>query len=295
MAELDILMILGKKAARRDADRFARLGEQAHQSGDIARSLFYYRKALALHEQLGPASVEVAWCLDRVGAAEFRLGDYAGSVGTLTRAVALRRALDMPPHLIEALISLGLSRLQLGDLDAAEGDLEEAWTVAEHVMPRSAAVGIILGHLGNVAMRREQFERASRYCTESLDIAFSIDPRSRDTALAFGKLGVVARQMGDHVEAIRLQRESLRLLRRLRWPKDIADALTNLGRALCENGQVDEAYAALEEADMIFNQVAPNVVTHGLCLHLLAQIHSRRGDEKRGRELRARGARILGS
>lgn len=281
-------------ATRREADRLAQLGEAAFQAGNPAATLTHYRAALALHERLVPDGVEVAWCLDRIAAAQFRLGDHPAAVNTLVRAVALRRRLDMPRHLIEALISLGLARAGAGDSDAAEADLEEAWVLTERVMPGSVAEGIVLGHLGSLMLARPDFERARRYLDRSHRVLAAIDPASRDTAIAIGRLGVLARNLGDHAEAIRLQGQALAIARAQRWPKDVADILTNLGRALYDDGQHDRAFAALSEAHGIYQRTAPGASNHGLCLYVLGMLLTSRGERTRGADLLRGAARILG-
>ncbi|MCA2211645.1 tetratricopeptide repeat protein [Jidongwangia harbinensis] len=266
---------------RVEADRAAERGEACFRAGDIYGTLTHYQQALALHEKVNPAGVEVAWCLDRVGAAQFRLGRIDDATRTLQRAVALRRALHMPVHLAEALTSLALCRLGTEQFAAAHAALHEALDTVRRHRPNSLIEGQILTHLAMISADHGDPTAAMAQLRAGLDIMAAIDPMSRDTAITLGKMGTVARQTGDLDEAVEMHEAAVAISRRGPWPKDLADTLANLAVALLDAGRVDEALQCLFEAQDIYERVAPESRTYGGCLRTLGIAYELVGDSAR--------------
>jgi tetratricopeptide (TPR) repeat protein len=177
------------------------------------------------------------------------LGDIAGYLGDLPRAVALheealviRRQSGTAVGIARALSSVGSTRLRQGDLRAANEALEECLELARRT-DHEEFVATSLNGLGEIARRRGDVPGAARLLREALELAYRTDQRLtiQDTLAA---LAVLSSTTNDHVQALRLMGGTEALRRETESAPGHADELD----MLVEEARRHVGQAALDQA-----------------------------------------------
>jgi predicted ATPase/DNA-binding XRE family transcriptional regulator len=240
----------------------------------------------AVLAQAGPTREGFAYAraLNAAGAIAWNMGEFAESDRLLVESVRLLRSLDDPRSLGQALMNLGLTKLYLGNVEAAQSALVEAvgwmeqandpWGLglcffgvgeslaesdpdaARDAYERSLALfrsigepwgtGLALNGLGGAAMRRRDYAQARPLMEESLALR-RISGNGHALAISLISLGELARREGDLARARPLLDEGLARFRDLGDAEHVAWALGNLGLVAAGLGDRETASAALAE------------------------------------------------
>ena len=155
-------------------------------------------------------------------------GDLRASAGHPAEASAdYRRALELRPDLVEALLGLSRACLDAGDLPEAEHAARRAIALHRRDWRGFSMLGFVYFEQGQYARAVEPWRRAVRL--------------SPDNARALRNLGSAYFQLDRHVEAVDFYRRSLELQRN-------STAYSNLGTALFWLRRFEEAVEALKLA-----------------------------------------------
>jgi tetratricopeptide (TPR) repeat protein len=241
-------------------------------------------------------AAKVAEVEDMLAAArqQLLLADYADSRDAARKATAAARATGHGPIIARALVLLGRTERQMGDRDAAEAALlEGAWTADEAADDRVRAeawkdlVWVELDN-GRADEAMEMAEAAGRALARA-----GGDPLIE--ADIHQNRGVIARRRGDSATSVAEHGRALELRREHVAADDprIADSLINLGSALADANEYDDADAALAEAEQIirrrFGESHPRFAS---VLHTRGIVKHRRGDHGSAAELLGRATEI---
>ena len=214
------------------------------------RLRLYYKRALAIEEQLAPDGLEPANTLNN-------LGEVARSRGDLATAEAyLRRALEINERLVPDSLSVAGSLNNIGTLAADRGDLataeshyRRALTIQDRLSPEGLEVARSLHNLANLARRRGDVATAREYHERALRIRERVAPESVETASSLGNLGNIARDTNDLTSAEAYHARALTIQEKVAPDSlDVARSLRRLGVGARERGDLVTAEASLKRA-----------------------------------------------
>jgi tetratricopeptide (TPR) repeat protein len=139
-------------------------------------------------------------------------------------------------------------------------------------------VGRLLTNLGGLNLLLGKPEQAIDYLKASFSAALDVDSKE-DAAQAAGSLAAVHLELKEYPEAEKHARHALSLLDgRVDYLHEIAPSQLVLGRALLEQGNLDEAEKQFRAADASAEQMSS--VSHRAAAWIaLGDLTARRGDE----------------
>ncbi len=133
-----------------------------------------------------------------------------------------------------------------GDLKQAELLIEEGLRyyqeTDDHIGMMSA-----LGHLGDLAFRRDLYEIAEGYYCQSLELGRPLVGKEHMIASGLNNLAITVKAQGRYDEAQLLLEESLNYRRELGDHYGMANSLINFSNLLCHQGAFERAAAVAEE------------------------------------------------
>jgi tetratricopeptide (TPR) repeat protein len=200
---------------------------------------------------------------------------------------------------------------RLGDRDALAHGYFQASIIAERngqwVLARSHAerakalyeeqddrlyVGRLLNNLGGLTFLLGDAEKAVELLREAFTVALEVDSRP-DAAQAVSSLAQVHLRTGDAEIAEEQARQALTLLDgRVDFLDEQGNAQLVLGRALLEQGRLDEAEEALAASEDTFEQLA--LTSHrAAAWSAQAELSIHRGDKDKALALYRRAAETL--
>ncbi len=144
---------------------------------------------------------------------------------------------------------IGRSYLADADREAALDCVEAAIAIAELARDR-ASIGHAINVHAIIHHQHGDFDVAESGYTEARGHAVEAG-ETRLAAMAALNLGVIAMFRGDHEQTLRYYRTSLAEFRTLGAPKEILQALNNMGMLCTDLERWDDASAAFEEAVQI--------------------------------------------
>ncbi|MGK4584904.1 CHAT domain-containing protein [Kitasatospora sp. HPMI-4] len=175
----------------------------------------------------------VSLLLAGLASVQRELGDNAGALEALTRALAPARATAAQPSaedieaLAHVLLDRGLALKDLGRIGEADRDLTEARQLAERIGHHS-----LLGHartgLGLLAVLLNDLPAAERHYLAA-HRAYQAVPDGENISVVLHNLGVLYERQRHYRDAARHFEQALALDRRLDSPVGIADNLSALG------------------------------------------------------------------
>ncbi len=181
------------------------------------------------------------------------LGAHDNARHQLAEALEIRRQLygDDHPDVAVSLSALAGALRGVGELDEAE-ELARRAVVIARTLPAGAGPGLAqpLNQLISVLMFKDEFGGAGDLVREALTLSAELPPDSVHRIVATEHLATFHSNQGEHSEAVRLNREALRLGRE-RWGEDhprLLTALNNLGMNLRRMEDLAGAEEAYKEA-----------------------------------------------
>ena len=162
-------------------------------------------------------------------------------------ALGLDLATEAPTRIrADALWTAARQAAGQSDWDAAVPMLEEALLLFREEKRQREEV-FALSELGYIALRRNDAERAERFCAEALLLARPLgDDRALSAVLSI--LSDVARTRGEHDQALSYAEEALERRRALGDPMTILDSTYHVGVAAFAAGDIDRSEEAFEAA-----------------------------------------------
>jgi tetratricopeptide (TPR) repeat protein len=142
---------------------------------------------------------------------------------------------------------LGTFYRKLRRLDDARAALEQAEAIGRGLNDPLLVASSQLG-LGQVHLRRHQYDLAERYARRALAAFESQGTLPDKVAHTRNLLGIIALNRGNHRESVQEFRVACALFRQADEPIEYARTCVNLTEALSRLGSVDEALKLSEEA-----------------------------------------------
>lgn len=200
-------------------------------------------------------------------ATQMRLGRCQAAQGQPAKAIAWhRKALQGFERLSksnkDAKAMLGKVYTDLADNLAATGQFDEAKQAYENGLKISRevddqrGVGVKLGQMGTLAMRRGDLAEAARRYTEALDTFRKLgEPQSE--AVIWHQLGMVAQKAQNWEEAERCYREEVRICEQTQDWQGLAASFNQLALVAKGAGRLDDAERWFLRAQEIKNKTNP--------------------------------------
>ncbi|MEO1280168.1 MAG: tetratricopeptide repeat protein [Pseudomonadota bacterium] len=266
------------------------LGNVAQSRGDFVGAEYYYKRSLAIDEELGQKG-GIAASLGNLGNVAKSRGDLDAAEDYRKRALAINEEFGRKDGIAGDLGSLGNIARTRGDLDEAELYYKRALAINEKLGRKEGIAGD-LGNLGVVAEIRGDLDTADDYWKRALAINEELG-RKEGIANQLGNLGVVAGSRGELDRAKKFFKNSLAIYQELGRKDGIAIILGNLGIDARTRGDLDEAEDYYKRALAINEEIGRK---EGIAYQLinLSILYESKGDMeaacaswRRGRDLYA--------
>jgi tetratricopeptide (TPR) repeat protein len=274
------------------ADILARLGSCRYQLNSVHSALGLLSEALALAERSGmPCDALKAGILSWRSRCWRRQRDYEAARDDVERALELARGVD-------DLRTVGAAYFQASLVAEREGHWVLARSYAERAREAYAQlsdrvhVGELTNNLGGLNFLLGKTEDAIDLLKEAFSIALETG-RDADAGRAVSSLAQIHLRTGDVSRAEEQARHALELLRdRVDYLDEIGNVQLVLGRALLEQGRLDEAEKAFADAEMNFAELGSG--SHRAAGWLArGDLAARRGDHEKAAELYRTAAEAL--
>jgi tetratricopeptide (TPR) repeat protein len=237
---LKLLQVLPTSEAQRSniSSAFHNLGVVASARGRLEEAEEFYRKSLAIHEDLG----------DRRGMATsyHQLGSIARDQGRLEEAENwYRKSLDIRkdggdlPYIAWGYHELGNIAYLRGRLEDA-GDWYRKSVAIREQLRDLPAMASSYHQLGVIAQNRGRLEDAEYWHRKSLAITEHLGDRF-EVAGSYHQLGIIARERGRLEDAGNWYRKSLAIFESLGDQSHVAFSYHELGNVAKLQGRLDEA------------------------------------------------------
>lgn len=214
---LQLFRELGDRAGQ--ASTFNDLGQIGSTCGDPDQAVQAHTSALQLFRELGDQLGQFS-TLNKLGEAQLDAGDIAGAMRTHNEALELlqNRSNAGQPGVVSAIEDF--TEMQLGQVDPASYDSDEAEAVIAEVLDTLRGLG---DHFGQ--------------------------------AHAFSKLGQLRSSRGEYAGAVQAHTDALQLYRDLEDRSGQAAALRQLGQAQLDAGNSAAAEKAFDEAQRLYREL----------------------------------------
>jgi tetratricopeptide (TPR) repeat protein len=274
------------------ADVLYRLGVCRYKLSSISTAVALFDEALSLAERSGLPSDELklnvfAWrsrCYRRQR-------DYEAAREDVERALELAEALRDARALAPVYFQASMLAERDGHWVLARTYAEKAKAQYEEVADRGN-VGRLLNNLGAMDFLLGSPEEAIERFKQAYAIALEVD-RSEDAATAVNSLAQVHLRTGDAKRAEEQARHALEIIgEREDMLDEVGNARLVLGRALLEQGRLDEAESAFADSEDAFARLSS--ASHRAAAWIAqGDLATRRGEERRAAVLYRRAAEAL--
>jgi tetratricopeptide (TPR) repeat protein len=217
---------------------YQQLGEVAHDRGRLDDAEGWYRKALAVAEELGDKS-GIAPSYHMFGRVAQRRGRLDDAEQWYRKALAIREELGNAPDMVAIFHQLGMVAQHGGRLDDAEEWYHKALAVVEELgdEPGKAA---IYHQLGNIAQDRGLLDDAEEWYRKALAIKEELGDES-GLVSTYHQLGIIAFLWGRLDDAEEWCRKALAIAEEVGNEPDKAAIYHQLGRVAQDRGQLEDA------------------------------------------------------
>jgi tetratricopeptide (TPR) repeat protein len=274
------------------ADVLFWLGCCRYQLTSVQTALALYNEALALAERSGlPCDALKANILSWRSRCWQRQRDFEAARDDVERALELARG-------IEDLRTIGAAFFQASLIADREGHWVLARNYAEQAREAYARlsdrvhVSQLTNNLGGLNFLLGNTDQAVELLKESFSIALEVG-RDADAGRAVSSLAQVHLRTGDVEQAEQQARHAIELLAgRVDYVDETGSAQLVLGRALLEQGRLDEAEASFIAAEASFGELGSG--SHRAAAWIArGDLAARRGDHQRAAELFRTAAETL--
>jgi tetratricopeptide (TPR) repeat protein len=228
------------------------LGTVAQQRGRLDDAERWYRKSLAIFEELGDRQA-LAVAYHRLGTAAQRQGRLDDAEGWYRRSLAINEELGGGPRLAFSYHQLGIVAQQRGRLDDAERWYRKSLAILGELGDRPR-LAVAYHQLGTVAQQRDRLDDAERWYRRSLAIKEELGDKP-GLANSYHQLGIVAVGRGRLDDAEDWYGKSLALEEELGSKPGMAMTFAQLGLLAWARGQVDQALEWTVRCVALFDEV----------------------------------------
>jgi tetratricopeptide (TPR) repeat protein len=274
------------------ADLLYRLGACRFKLSSISTAVSLFNEALSLAESSGlPCDGLRANVLSARARCFRRQRDWEAAREDIERALELAESTQDKRAVAEVFFQASLVAERSGHWVLARRYAEQAKTHYEDVADR-ANVGRLLNNLGGLNFLLGQPERAETLLKEAFSVALDVGADT-DAAFAISSLAQVHLKTGDFKRAEEQALHALELLHdRVDLIGEIGNAQLVLGKALLEQGRLDDAEAALASAEKSLGQLSS--ASHRAAAWLAqGDLATRRGEDRAAAHLFRSAAEAL--
>jgi tetratricopeptide (TPR) repeat protein len=278
-----------------DVDRahvLFRLGVCRYKLASISTSLGLLTEALELAERSNlPCDLLRSEILSWRSRCYRRQRDIEAAREDVERAIELAESLGDRPTMANIYVQASLVAERSGHWLLARTYAERAKSYYEELSDERNLAGL-LNNLGGLNLLLGKPQEAIEYLKRSFGVALEADSKE-DAAQAAGSLAKVHLEIGDHEQAEQLARHTLELLEgRDDYLHEIGPTQLVLGRALMEQGRLEEADTWLTAAEESFEQLAS--ASHRAAAWIaFGDLAAKRGDDRGAARLYRQAAEAL--
>jgi tetratricopeptide (TPR) repeat protein len=274
------------------AEVLYRLAVCRYKLSSIQTALGLFDEALALAEGSGlPCDHLRASILGWRSRCYRRQRDFEAAREDVERALELARGLDDPRAIAAMYFQASIVAERAGHWVLARSYAERAKAQYEEIADR-ANVGRLLNNLGGLNFLLGKPEQAVVFLKDAFRVALDLGNEA-EAAQAISSLAQVHLRSGESKLAEEQARHALELMDgRVDFLDEIGNAQLVLGRALLEQDRLDEAEAALTNADSSFGQLSSTSHRANAWV-ALGDLAAKRGDERAAAQLYRRAAEAL--
>jgi tetratricopeptide (TPR) repeat protein len=274
------------------AEVLFRLACCRYKLSSISTALALYSEALQLAERSGlPCDRLRAHILGWRSRCYRRQRDYEAAREDIERALELAQSLGDRETTAHAYFQASLVAERQGHWVRARSYAERAKAVYEEIADRQS-VGRLLNNLGGLSFLLGKPEQAKDYLKSAFAHALEVGSTA-DAAQAVSSLAQVHLRTGELDLAEQQARHALELLDgRVDYLDEIGNAQLVLGRALLEQGRLEEADGMFALAESSFEQLSSD--SHRAAAWIAqGDLAARRGDDRAAAHLYRRAAEAL--
>jgi tetratricopeptide (TPR) repeat protein len=220
-----------------------------------------------------------------------RQRDIEAAREDVERALELAQSVDDSSTMAHVYVQASLVAERGGHWVLARSYAERAKGFYEELNDQRNLAGM-LNNLGGLNLMLGKPDEAIEYLKSSYSTALDADSKE-EAAQATGSLAAVHLELNDFVQAERFARQALTLLEgRIDFLHEIGPSQLVLGRALMEQGRLDEAEEAFKAADSSFEQLSS--ASHRARAWIAqGDLAARRGDDRAAARLYRNAAEAL--
>src|SRR5215218_9939509 len=238
------------------AEVLFRLGACRYKLSSIATAIGLFNEAYAIAEESElPCDLLRSNILAYRSRCYRRQRDLEAAREDVERALELAQSLDDSPTMAQVYVQASLVAERMGHWVLARSYAERAKAFYEELNDQRHLAGL-LNNLGGLNLMLGKPNEAIEYLKSSYSTALDADSME-EAAQATGSLAAVHLELNDFEQAERFARQALSLLEgRVDFLHEIGPSQLVLGRALMEQGRLDEAEEAFRAADSSFEQLS---------------------------------------
>ena len=274
------------------AEVLYRLGVCRYKLSSIATAIGLFNEAYAITEQSElPCDLLRSRILAYRSRCYRRQRDLEAAREDVERALELAQSLDDSPTMANVYVQASLVAERMGHWVLARSYAERAKGFYEELNDQRNLAGL-LNNLGGLNLMLGKPDEAIEYLKSSYSTALDADSME-EAAQATGSLAAVHLELNDFEQAERFARQALTLLEgRVDFLHEIGPSQLVLGRALMEQGRLDEAEEAFKDADSSFEQLSS--ASHRARAWIAqGDLAARRGDDRAAARLYRNAAEAL--
>ncbi|HEU5065671.1 MAG TPA: tetratricopeptide repeat protein [Gaiellaceae bacterium] len=274
------------------AEVLYRLGVCRYKLSSIATAISLFNEAYSLAEESAlPCDLLRSNILAYRSRCYRRQRDLEAAREDVERALELAQSLDDSPTMANVYVQASLVAERMGHWVLARSYAERAKGFYEELNDQRNLAGL-LNNLGGLNLMLGKPDEAIEYLKSSYSTALDADSKE-EAAQATGSLAAVHLELNDFAQAERFARQALTLLEgRLDFLHEIGPSQLVLGRALMEQGRLDEAEEAFKAADSSFEQLSS--ASHRARAWIAqGDLAARRGDDRAAARLYRNAAEAL--
>ena len=274
------------------AEVLYRIGVCRYKLSSIATAISLFNEAYSIAEQSElPCDLLRSNILAYRSRCYRRQRDLEAAREDVERALELAQSLDDSPTMANVYVQASLVAERMGHWVLARSYAERAKGFYEELNDQRNLAGL-LNNLGGLNLMLGKPDEAIEYLKSSYSTALDADSKE-EAAQATGSLAAVHLELNDFPQAERFARQALTLLEgRIDFLHEIGPSQLVLGRALMEQGRLDEAEEAFKAADSSFEQLSS--ASHRARAWIAqGDLAARRGDDRAAARLYRNAAEAL--